>query len=394
MKTFNDFLEFGKSLPAKGFKHCICCHRILPFVEFNKRVKAYDGYNARCKKCVSIRRYDIDAVDSAIINRHTKICLACGVNIPIEQFMERCSITESYMDGRFYVCNPCMLRYVFWSRGNYRQVRREHAEFQDYLKHKWVLLEALQKMCSWCHEVLSLSEFLLRAASEDGFTARCKNCIIDFVDDKIKTRTEKLCLCCGNLRVLNDFYKINESWDKLSNVCNGCWSKWQNNKTKNWNESNPEKRKITVKRHYINNRDKILANYHANKENILTRRKEIYYGERHSVIRKYMKDYNKQHPEYQRAGRIRRRSRLGGSKEHDLSADGIKALLKYQDYKCKYCLDDVTDGYHLDHVIPVAKGGPATKENIVAACGWCNQSKGDKILYKEWIPIGYEILLI
>jgi 5-methylcytosine-specific restriction endonuclease McrA len=35
----------------------------------------------------------------------------------------------------------------------------------------------------------------------------------------------------------------------------------------------------------------------------------------------------------------------------------------------------------LDHVIPLSKGGPNKRENIVLACGKCNRDKGDKLNY-------------
>lgn len=38
-----------------------------------------------------------------------------------------------------------------------------------------------------------------------------------------------------------------------------------------------------------------------------------------------------------------------------------------------------------EHVIPVSRGGKHVCENIVAACGSCNSSKNDKLIY-EWRP--------
>lgn len=48
---------------------------------------------------------------------------------------------------------------------------------------------------------------------------------------------------------------------------------------------------------------------------------------------------------------------------------------------CVYCgrVDDLT----LDHVIPIAKGGPHTEDNLVIACKKCNCKKGAK-----WLGVG------
>ncbi|MEU5149753.1 HNH endonuclease [Streptomyces yangpuensis] len=48
--------------------------------------------------------------------------------------------------------------------------------------------------------------------------------------------------------------------------------------------------------------------------------------------------------------------------------------------RCAYCPALAT---HLDHVIPLSKGGTDTESNIVPACQHCNLSKGAKTL-EEW----------
>ena len=46
--------------------------------------------------------------------------------------------------------------------------------------------------------------------------------------------------------------------------------------------------------------------------------------------------------------------------------------------KCYYCGDHLDyDNFHMDHVIPKAKGGRGVIENLVAACCLCNLTKGD-----------------
>ncbi|MFF1597710.1 HNH endonuclease [Streptomyces mirabilis] len=47
---------------------------------------------------------------------------------------------------------------------------------------------------------------------------------------------------------------------------------------------------------------------------------------------------------------------------------------------CAYCNGVAT---HLDHVVPLARGGEDVEANIVPACAPCNLSKGAKTL-AEW----------
>ncbi len=49
--------------------------------------------------------------------------------------------------------------------------------------------------------------------------------------------------------------------------------------------------------------------------------------------------------------------------------------------KCAYC--DSTENLQWEHIIPKSKNGPDTIDNMVMACGKCNQSKGAKDLF-EW----------
>lgn len=77
----------------------------------------------------------------------------------------------------------------------------------------------------------------------------------------------------------------------------------------------------------------------------------------------------------------RRRARIiavGG--EH--TADDIKRQLAIQNHKCWWC-GVWLKKYHVDHLIPLSRGGHNGPTNIVIACPRCNLSKGDKMPH-EW----------
>lgn len=51
-------------------------------------------------------------------------------------------------------------------------------------------------------------------------------------------------------------------------------------------------------------------------------------------------------------------------------------VLKRDGFKCRYCGNSAQESVlHVDHVVPVAKGGPTVPENLVAACRDCNGGK-------------------
>lgn len=54
------------------------------------------------------------------------------------------------------------------------------------------------------------------------------------------------------------------------------------------------------------------------------------------------------------------------------------------DFRCQYCGETFpTNELTFDHVIPRAKGGRNSMDNVVACCAPCNSRKGDKI----WTPM-------
>lgn len=52
--------------------------------------------------------------------------------------------------------------------------------------------------------------------------------------------------------------------------------------------------------------------------------------------------------------------------------------------RCVYCAGAAATG---DHVIPESRGGATEDDNVLAACGTCNTSKGARTL-REWIESG------
>lgn len=56
-------------------------------------------------------------------------------------------------------------------------------------------------------------------------------------------------------------------------------------------------------------------------------------------------------------------------------------ILKRDNFRCQICGSNVQDGVklHVDHIIPVAKGGKTCRSNLRTLCDRCNIGKSDKI---------------
>ena len=61
----------------------------------------------------------------------------------------------------------------------------------------------------------------------------------------------------------------------------------------------------------------------------------------------------------------------------------IQEMVKQRDKnRCSYCLSAAQYAYqtfHIDHILPIAKGGTDDIENLCLSCSWCNSSKATKV---------------
>ncbi len=94
--------------------------------------------------------------------------------------------------------------------------------------------------------------------------------------------------------------------------------------------------------------------------------------------RQYARIYRQTHFEWVRANNHRRRAYERNNGGTHVSAD-IQQQYKNQRGKCYYCKKKVGKTYHVDHVIPLSKGGSNGPENIVIACPRCNLRKNANI---------------
>lgn len=158
----------------------------------------------------------------------------------------------------------------------------------------------------------------------------------------------KVCPSCLVVKPSDDFYKHSSRTDSLSYLCKVC----DGNRVREAYRKNPEVGKQRARDWYIENRERAL--------------------ERDKV-------WKQRNPDKVYANNSKHRIRkLGTLTEWDLkqSAAWRKTISKMP---CYYC--GTTDPwlvYHVDHRIPVSKGGDDSWINLVRACESCNLSKSAK----------------
>jgi 5-methylcytosine-specific restriction endonuclease McrA len=78
----------------------------------------------------------------------------------------------------------------------------------------------------------------------------------------------------------------------------------------------------------------------------------------------------------------RRRARLKNA-EGFYTADDIELQYRAQKGKCWHCGKPLNGKYHIDHLIPLDRGGSNWPNNLVCSCEHCNTSKGTRFC-QEW----------
>ena len=84
-------------------------------------------------------------------------------------------------------------------------------------------------------------------------------------------------------------------------------------------------------------------------------------------------------PEYRLLRNLRARTAQHERRwDATVTPESVADRLEKQRGKCLVCRKDIRIGYHLDHVIPLAKGGPSTLSNLQLLCPHCNVTKHAK----------------
>ena len=193
----------------------------------------------------------------------------------------------------------------------------------------------------------------------------------------------KKCPCCGKTKSYSEFYKNSSRKDGLTTYCKACIKiqsadYHKRNKEKcqerlqNWRKNNPEKFKEQNKKWRENNPDKEFAKQKRYRE---SHKEQLY------IKGKKYRANNKEY--FYEKARIRKEAQKEAS--DGTVTNAFKQLLyKQQDKKCAYCGCDLEKtGKHLDHIVPISKGGKHTASNVHWVCPTCNMSKSDR-LESEW----------
>ena len=110
----------------------------------------------------------------------------------------------------------------------------------------------------------------------------------------------------------------------------------------------------------------------------LAAKKARYYCEHPDEIRAKAKAWRAVNYIRHRASAHRRRAMMCGERGTYKPSD-VRDQYERQRGRCYYCDARVGSDYHIDHVVPLARGGSNTADNLVVACPSCNLSKHTRL---------------
>lgn len=165
-------------------------------------------------------------------------------------------------------------------------------------------------------------------------------------------------------------------------VINGGCLECVRSKSREWYYLNTERAKENVNKYRDENKEKLRESARKweqdNRDRINMLRRQRREERREMGVSepdKWMVNNRERYNYLQRMAKQKRKTRAR------VNIDGAtyRKWLESTEKICRYCAKDCTDDFHVDHFLPIAKGGNHELCNLVISCPRCNLKKSDKM---------------
>lgn len=184
----------------------------------------------------------------------------------------------------------------------------------------------------------------------------------------------KACTKCGQIKNRLDFHKDKSRSDGLFPQCKIC----VNTRMLEYTREHAEENRAKSKAWYHANKDRAYASKKArlaeNKYETAAYQKN-YRIKNKTKSQSYARKYYQENKERFLDFGHRRRARMS-----DRRKVTKKEIIRLLEQPCLYC---GAPSEHIDHIVPLSRGGRHSIGNLTGACASCNLSKGSKFI-TEW----------
>ncbi len=202
---------------------------------------------------------------------------------------------------------------------------------------------------------------------------------------------DKTCSKCSQLLPSSSFSKFSRSKDGLSVWCKICQSNYQKQRRRDnpgiykesrkvWVEANRNKKREYDKSYYQENKERLSqqnAEWRAKNKDQKKQADKQWAVKNPEKVKLNGLNWRLRNPEKVSLVRQLRRARLYQARQFLVTPKDIKKILAKD---CFYC---GKPSKHLDHIIPLSRGGLHSIGNLTAACEPCNLQKNNKTVM-EW----------
>lgn len=231
------------------------------------------------------------------------------------------------------------------------------------------------KICTSCNIEKPFTEFSKDACRRDGLQYRCKSCARAYREAN-RSRLEGYQAA---------YYAANREHliEQMSNyrLAN---KDWLNERQAEYRAANKKKIAECRAAHYAKNKQRILQksakNYAANRDRI-AKYCEQYYAENRERIAEYQLKYRSANAEKYAQNNRNRRARKRNAEGRHTAAD-VSRIFEGQRGLCANCHTALfkcgKNKFHVDHIIPLVRGGSNWPDNLQCLCPACNNRKRAK----------------
>lgn len=288
-----------------------------------------------------------------------KRCPHCEVIKHLEEFNR----DKRRADGRYPICKVC---YRVYMRSRYKP-KPSRSPSGVPVGHKW---------CSKCDHIKPHDEFYKNKGKKSGLHSYCKSCNAERLDKYRQENAEQISARQAARRASNpeqarerdrdNYQKNQENIRARARAKRAEDVEAAREREREWRQKNPDVHRKAALKYRKNNLEQVRALDRARQAE-----RRVADPERHKEIaRRYRKKNRAKLLVKYRENNARRKGATGSH-----TAEELWLMRECQNHLCAYCETPIFDVFHVDHMMPLSRGGTNDWTNLAITCPTCNLRK-------------------